>query len=117
MAKEYIEREALKEDLIESHNRLRMIYDSLAVGEKKLLCERELTAFSEAILRVKAAPAADVVEIKHGEWISDDADILFHCSKCETQISTSWDYEGLDWNYCPDCGAKMDGERRENGDK
>lgn len=63
MAKEYIEREALKEDLMESYNRLRMIYDSLAVGEKKLLCERELTAFSEAILRVKAAPAADVVEI------------------------------------------------------
>ena len=57
-------------------------------------------------------PVADVVEVKHGEWISDDADILFHCSECEAQISTSWDYEG-EWIYCPNCGAKMDGKRRE----
>lgn len=116
MAKEYIEREALKEDLKESYNRLRMIYDSLAYGEEKLLRERELCAFIEAILRVKDAPAADVVEVKHGEWISDDGDVLFHCSECEAQISTSWDYES-DWGYCPNCGAKMDGERGKNGDK
>lgn len=63
MSKEYIDREALKEDLKESYNSLKMIYDSLAYGEHKLLCERELMAFIEAILRVKDAPAADVVEV------------------------------------------------------
>lgn len=51
----------------------------------------------------------------HGRWISDEGDVLFHCSECETQISTSWDYEDLNWNYCPNCGAVMDG--KEQGDE
>ena len=50
------------------------------------------------------------VEVVHGRWVSDEADVLFHCSECETQISTSWDYDDLHWNYCPNCGAKMDGK-------
>ena len=52
----------------------------------------------------------DAVEVVHGRWESDKADILFHCSVCETQISTDWDYDDLQWNYCPNCGAKMDGD-------
>ena len=52
----------------------------------------------------------DAVEVVHGYWVSDKADILFHCSVCETQISTDWDYDDLSWNYCPNCGAKMDGD-------
>lgn len=54
------------------------------------------------------APQVDAVEVVHGRWVSDKADILFHCSVCETQISTDWDYDDLIWNYCPNCGAKMD---------
>ena len=52
----------------------------------------------------------NAVEVVHGYWVSDKADILFHCSECETQISTDWDYDDLTWNYCPNCGAKMDGD-------
>lgn len=58
---------------------------------------------------VNDIPAAEVAPVVHGRWISDEGDILFHCSKCETQISTDWDYDDLQWNYCPECGAKMDG--------
>lgn len=60
--------------------------------------------------RIVNAPAADVAPVVHGRWVSDEADVLFRCSECWTQISTSWDYDDLRWNYCPDCGAKMDGE-------
>lgn len=49
----------------------------------------------------------DVEPVKHGHWVADEADVLFHCSECETQISTSWDYEDLEWNYCPNCGQRM----------
>lgn len=62
------------------------------------------------------APTADVVEVRHGEWkpIDPESDVRFFCSKCETEISTSWDYdEETMWRYCPCCGAKMDGERKE----
>ena len=55
-----------------------------------------------------------LIEQKHGHWVSDKTDILFHCSECETQISTNWDYDDLQWNYCPNCGAKMDGEMKDN---
>ena len=50
------------------------------------------------------------VKERRGRWISDDRDVLFSCSECGIQISTSWDYEDLAWNYCPNCGAKMDGD-------
>ena len=59
---------------------------------------------------ILSAPIVDAVEVVHGEWVSDEGDVLFHCSECETQISTSWDYDDLRWNYCPECGAKMDGD-------
>lgn len=53
--------------------------------------------------------SVDAVPVVHGEWVSDEDDVLFHCSECETQISTSWDYDDLHWNFCPNCGARMDG--------
>ena len=59
---------------------------------------------------LKEIKPVDAVEVVHGRWVSDEGDVLFHCSKCETQISTDWDYDDLTWDYCPNCGAKMDGD-------
>ena len=53
--------------------------------------------------------AADVVEVKHGRWlykrcvVFDCTKDLYRCSEC----NTSWDAKS---HYCPNCGAKMDGE-------
>ena len=52
----------------------------------------------------------DVAPVRHGYWIRhDDADIVegyyvpeYECSKCGT-----WKKDDSD--FCPDCGAKMDG--------
>ena len=52
-------------------------------------------------------PTADVVEVKHGRWEERPVNVgtpttdLF-CSECNF-VSFHWRY-----NYCPDCGAKMD---------
>ena len=63
---------------------------------------------------IRYAPAADVVEVVHGEWISVEGDVIWKCSLCDAEISTSWDYENEDmFKYCPCCGAKMDGKRKE----
>lgn len=56
-------------------------------------------------------PTADVVEVKHGEWI-DDGD-CFHCSACQKtyqlgSLQTIYDVKRC-WKYCANCGAKMDG--------
>jgi hypothetical protein len=63
---------------------------------------------------ISEIPAADVVGVVHGEWVSVCGDVIWKCSICDAEISTSWDYENEDmFKYCPCCGAKMDGERKE----
>ena len=63
---------------------------------------------------IEQVPAADVVEVRHGKWLSVEGDVLFECSICGTEVSTSWDYDDPEmFRYCPCCGAKMDGERKE----
>lgn len=56
---------------------------------------------------VKSVPAADVAPVVHGQWL-DNEDYMF-CSICGIQ----WNYCDNDtktFNYCPNCGAKMDGD-------
>lgn len=59
----------------------------------------------------------DVQEIKYGEWTKDDSGGCY-CSACGWYADYDYDYvtyvtnNGLgngDFNYCPNCGAKMDG--------
>ena len=49
-------------------------------------------------------PAADVVPVRHGRWI-DTREYCgdYMCSNCEALYGTN------KFNYCPNCGAKMDG--------
>lgn len=48
---------------------------------------------------------ADYAEVKHGEWITLEAEIgLYSCSLCGHNILRA------KCNYCPNCGAKMDGD-------
>lgn len=65
--------------------------------------------------RVERITAADVVEVKHGEWISltECANAGVYCSVCHKKVYKE-DYAWCNKknkvrsNYCPNCGAKMD---------
>lgn len=65
---------------------------------------------------LRVAPAADVVEVKHGSWIVNDE--IMYCSVCgyETSVLRQYVCNGEKWlpvdaiNYCGNCGAKMDQE-------
>ena len=87
----------------------RSVYDQCA-WERDLAIEQLRNDYGVGLGEKKSA---DVVRVKHGRWISDDRDVLFSCSECGTQISTSWDYDHLQWNFCPHCGCKMDGKPEE----
>ena len=52
-------------------------------------------------------PAADVAQVRHGRWgtHSDRPDSLI-CSVCNCGFDM-WKHDPH--NYCPNCGAKMDG--------
>ena len=52
--------------------------------------------------------AADVAPVRHGRWVEKEKytfGIMYDCSLCEDRILDN----GHPWNYCPNCGAKMDG--------
>ena len=55
--------------------------------------------------KIKGISAADVAHVRHGRWLpfhSTAAGDIQYCSACE--IGCTWKP-----NYCPNCGAKMDG--------
>ena len=55
--------------------------------------------------KIKVLPAADVVPVVHGKWMpfhSEAAGDIQYCSACEIGFDAKTD-------YCPHCGAKMDG--------
>lgn len=59
------------------------------------------------------APTADVVEVKHGKWERHGMDIAEHplrCSVCSWGNHHIADRYVMEMDYCPCCGARMDGE-------
>lgn len=62
----------------------------------------------DVIALIVEQPAADVEEVRHGEWTkSSPYNRFMNCSSC------GFGQNHTTFNYCPNCGAKMDGERRE----
>lgn len=60
---------------------------------------------------IERMPAADVAPVKHGHWINCKGSNGKDYRKCSECLHTQ-DITGL-LNYCPICGAKMDGEENE----
>lgn len=53
---------------------------------------------------IQRTPAADVAPVVHGQWIASH-DEFCACSICKYPFYVGWNQA----NYCPNCGAKMDG--------
>ena len=123
MPDEYISREALLEHL----DRCKQSEDATTLTAAVIT---ELQCF------VQSQPTADVAEVRHGRWILEAHDervnyrwnVTAECSNCCDEKKEIW--AGFfpnvpDWlardtalidaksvklsNYCPNCGAKMDG--------
>ena len=98
MGKEYIEREAVLR-----HKRKMSSADfGGEFWDEAVLCEE-----------IWKIPKADVAEVKHGRWEDRTIEevslngLFYKCSLCGK--ATRYDL----WNYCPNCGAKMGGERHD----
>lgn len=88
MAEEYIK----KEDAIQS------------VMNHDLLKSDWSRAWAEYML--EDATTADVAPVRHGRWAETVTDgfLFVSCSACGFKTGR------IDYNYCPNCGAKMDEE-------
>lgn len=57
---------------------------------------------------------ADVAPVVHGRWVPTKAPFMNECEDCSVcGYRTVW---GHRYNYCPNCGAKMDGGGSDEAD-
>ena len=106
MAKEYIDREAL-------FKAIRCVPMSAVVPDlDDTKVYHAVVGQGQAIKKIiLAQPVADVAEVRHGEWVNPsknpsytNKDIFSDCNVCGfTQMDET--------TYCPNCGAKMDGDK------
>ena len=101
-------------------NEKRLIDANAVLAEIQKLREvpTKVTSFTalNVIASIKNAPTVDAVEVVHGEWrVTDTIPTIekqVMCSSCRC----IWYYPKARWsdihlhNYCPNCGAKMDGD-------
>ena len=95
---EYIEREALMRRIKEIHCAECDSYH----GVRCRACWVD-----DTLDYIDSEPAADVAPVRHGRWVEKEKytfGIMYDCSLCEDRILDN----GHPWNYCPNCGAKMD---------
>lgn len=100
---EYIEREAFLKD---AETRYCLPCKGAGKDYNGLKCRACWVA--DMMGDVDDAPAADVAPVVHGRWVEKEKytfGIMYDCSLCENRILDN----GHPWNYCPNCGCRMDG--------
>ena len=74
---------------------------------------------------IDAIPAVDAVDVRHSGWeettifpAEGNVDMLqsAFCPECKKYHTTPYSYYITKYEYCPNCGAKMDGKRREEAE-
>ena len=90
--------------------------DDLGVGRcsKDILPAAYCAGWNGLLGLIEKAPTVDAVPVVHGRWVTH---YRRGTTVAEGYVSTCCDM----WNnrksdYCPHCGAKMDGERKDGGD-
>lgn len=95
--KEYIEREAIEKAFAEEIHTNYL--DDYAKG------------FQAALLAVMSIPTADVAPVRHKAWANEETAVT--CTACGRSYDTDFEIKRnitLSFDFCPSCGAKMDGE-------
>ena len=70
----------------------------------KPYAERKLSVPVDVILlNIDDMPTEDVQEVKHGRWkeTTTEDPCYYRCSECGRQTDD-------EYNYCPNCGSRMD---------
>lgn len=109
---EYIEREALLKKAIKEQRFVFRTEDMMNAEFVMQTCYKDLADV------VRSIPAADVAPVAHGNWISwEEADNFIpsarrhECSVCHDAAQVLVNGLELLSDYCPCCGARMDGGR------
>ncbi len=110
--KQYIERRAAIEQT-------RLLYCKECNSYNGIRCRA--CELDNAMLLMEEIPAADVVEVVHAEWIYHECVSFYEgtksgysCSACNAFVDEEvFEIYEIHKNFCGNCGAKMDGKRKE----
>ena len=95
-------------DLIEWLKRIRLIDLSDGRGLCRVIMEGD---FKKAIKKMPKGIIADVAPVQHGQWVSVLHKLARVCSVCNRDEPYKFaDIDADVYDYCPHCGAKLDGE-------
>ena len=86
---EYIKKEDIEHKIQDGLNNLVLGHDAI-----------------EVLGMIYEMPAADVAPVRHGRWEVKVGMNFFkerNCPVCKKRIESNF------WNYCPNCGANMEG--------
>ena len=84
--------------------------DAEALREKWLCLQGHDFSPSSFVYSIDNAPTVDVVPVVHGYDTSGGMS-LFRCSVCGWFCWDTYCGDTDTYNYCPNCGAKMDGKK------
>ena len=102
--KEYIEREALKSKLKNM---------DATSPNKVYQTAREDMIYYFIPKIIDEIPSADVAPVRHGRWINEN--FYTRCSVCGNMAIYDKYGQEVESDYCPNCGARMDGDTDANG--
>lgn len=98
-----IDRKVLLREMEELYNKRAV--DVYMTGDKEIR-----VSWNDAVYLVTIAPTIEVEPTKHGHWIRLNGDSRFMCSVCKWKENVpTCNGEPTIWDYCPSCGARMDG--------
>ena len=107
---EYIEREAAVKCAEKSYKMWNLTM-AAAEGAREINKCYKMQEILKAIGETfKIVPAADVAPVVHGKWLKPEYE--YHvgiCSLCGC-VPLKPAFRSTPYNYCPNCGAKMDGK-------
>lgn len=80
-----------------------------SAGERKTTAVRYLLSVLHSIKSMldELEPKAKWVKTQVGYY---DDDYGYECSNCKEIYCTEYDFEEMAYNYCPNCGARMEVE-------
>ena len=85
--------------------RMEKVLFATVPGEHQLYVQMAIDAFKAV---AENAPAVDAEPVRHGVWLPTSDENKKRCSRCDV-IHLIAQYPHGQANYCPNCGAKMDG--------
>lgn len=95
-----------REELVAWLKRIPLKDLSDGLGLCRVIMEED---FKRAIRAIPEGAIVDLEPVRHGRWGKSGP--LLGCDQCGEIYSQLGGNAGKSWNYCPNCGAKMGGDR------